>query len=96
LSVLFERGSQLQIQGSKAFSYSSLPSLNVPRSVLTIETECFFQGQLLSLISFEPDSQLARIGSNAFANIMIHLIRLPSRSVLVAANAFLPGCHMTE
>jgi serine/threonine protein kinase len=71
---------------SKAFSSSSLESIEIPRNVEILGSSCFSYCQSLSLISFEPDSQLKRIEAHVFEGCYFPII-VPSIILFIASNA---------
>jgi hypothetical protein len=79
-SISFELNSELKRIESLAFSYSSLQSIVIPRSVEILCSSSFWNCQSLSSISFESNSVLKRIESSAFSSSSFQSIVI-SRSV---------------
>jgi hypothetical protein len=87
-SVLIESGSLLRRIESHAFSFSSLPSIVIPRRVEIIGSSCFSHCESLSSVSIESYSLLRRIESGAFFNSSLSSIVIPRTVEIVHGSAF--------
>jgi hypothetical protein len=86
-SITFASNSRLTRIESKAFSYSSLQSIVIPRNVEILDSSCFSCGSLSS-ISFESDSRLARIESEVFAHSSLQSIVIPRNVEILGSSCF--------
>jgi hypothetical protein len=79
---------------SNAFSYSSLQSIVIPSNVEILGSSCFRECELLLSISFESNSRLKRIESQAFYGCHLSIV-IPSTVVFVAYNAHPDLSHLS-
>ncbi|MDR1267748.1 MAG: leucine-rich repeat domain-containing protein [Holosporales bacterium] len=77
-SITFEPDSHLVTVGEGALSSSNLQCIVLPRSVITLARDCCAWCRSLSLVIFEGNSQLARVGSAAFRRTSLSFIDFPS------------------
>jgi hypothetical protein len=93
--VVFEPPSRLQTIGKNSFACCVLlKSICIPRSVETIERDCFFECSLLSTVTFESQSSLNRIGKSAFIRCLsLDPICIPSSVEVIESHCF-SGCSM--
>lgn len=94
-SVVFEKGSKLEIIGEHAFwGCSSLESIEIPRSVKIIEGFAFDSCNKLESVSFEEDSKLETI--DGFTDcISLKNIEIPKSVTYIDALAF-SNCSSLE
>jgi hypothetical protein len=71
-----------------AFSYSSLESILIPRSVEILSSSCFSSCQSLSSISFESNERLTRIESSAFSDSSLQSILIRRNVRFIDGSAF--------
>ncbi len=89
--VTFETNSQLETIGDKAFAYTLINSVVIPKTVKTIGYKAFQYSKLKSL-TFEDNSQLETIGDNAFQEISMDRIVIPKTVKIIGESAF-KECH---
>jgi hypothetical protein len=87
--ISFESESRLTRIKSSAFSFSSLQSIIIPRSVEILCWRCFSSCESLSSISFESESRLRRIDSNAFSFSSLQSIIIPRNVEILGSGC----CH---
>jgi hypothetical protein len=75
--------------------FGSVSSLVIPQDVEIIGPGCFSSCELLSSISFESNSQLKRIESQAFAGTRIGMVLLPAEVAFIAGDAFPADCAVS-
>ncbi|MDR1267207.1 MAG: leucine-rich repeat domain-containing protein [Holosporales bacterium] len=76
--VTFEPDSHLEIIGASALAGAHLSLIVLPESVTTLDERCFAFCGSLSVVIFEGDSQLVRVGDGAFMNAGLSSIDFPS------------------
>jgi hypothetical protein len=69
------------------FSFSSLQSILIPSDVEILGSGCFSYCYLLSSITFESNSHLTRIESEAFYECSLESILIPSTISFITSNA---------
>jgi hypothetical protein len=87
-SIIFESDSRLTRIESKAFSYSSLQSIVIPRNVELLCSSRFSSCKSLSSVTFESDSRLKRIEAHAFQHTTLHSVTIPPTVCQIACDAF--------
>ena len=85
----------LEVIGESAFAYSALKSIHIPKYVVSIGSEAFWQegetGSLESL-TFAPDSRLEKIGDAAFRyNVKLREVNFPDSVHTIGMLSFY-GC----
>jgi hypothetical protein len=64
----------------------------IPRSVEILCSSCFYSCESLTSISFESNSRLTRIESNAFSSSSLQSIVIP-RGVKILDSSCFSGCN---
>jgi hypothetical protein len=78
---------------SDAFSScSSLKSFTIPRHVQILCSYCLSSCKSLSSISFDTESELARIEVDAFYSISLSSVLVPQNTLFVIGGAFPHKC----
>jgi hypothetical protein len=93
--MIFESNSRLVRIESKAFSYSLLQSILIPRNVEILGSKCFSSCKSLSSIEFESNSRLTRIESEAFYKSSLQSILVPSTTLFIASDAIPPQSQIS-
>jgi hypothetical protein len=81
---------------STASSFSSLKSITIPRHVQILCSECFSHCASLSSISFERESELARIEARAFNWTSLSSVIGRENTSFVAGGPFPSRCVVTR
>jgi hypothetical protein len=81
--------------GHRAFAWSSLTSITIPRHVQILCSSCFSSCESLSSISFETDSELTRMEVGAFAETHLYFVVVPRNTSFIAGDAFPRYCDVT-
>ena len=92
--IEFPGDSKLQIIGESAFSYYSITSILIPKSVTTISSYAFYNCPLTDL-TFSECSQLELIDNNAVSSSSLKSILIPS-SVKRIGEASFCLCEMLD
>jgi hypothetical protein len=79
----------------EAFSFSSLQSIVIPRSVEILGSMCFSFCESLSSITFESNSRLKRIDARALQNTSLRSVVIPPTVCYIACNAFPEDCQIS-
>lgn len=87
-SIKFSKYSELQIIDDKAFSHSSLKSIEIPSSVTRIGVKAFSSCQKLTKIGIPIDSKLEIIEKEAFFYCSIKSFFLPPHVKTVSESCF--------
>ncbi len=91
-SVSIAQNSKLAEIGSVAFANTFIEKINLPKSLVTIDSGAFASCYSLSEVTFAQGSALATIGEDAFADsISLKSVSLPSGLVTLGDGAFSNG-----
>jgi hypothetical protein len=69
-------------------SFSSSSNIEIPRDIEILGSSCFFHCESLSSISFESNSHLNQIESEAFRESSLKSIEIPRSVVFIDGSAF--------
>jgi hypothetical protein len=85
----------MRIESDAFYSCSSLKSIKIPYHVQILCSGCFAYCKSLSSISFEIDSELTRIETEAFARTGLDYVIVMDSVSFIAADAFPRDCAVT-
>jgi hypothetical protein len=86
--VVFENVSMLKRIEARAFSKTTLRSVDIPGSVEVLGESCILECGLLSSVMIESDSKLSRIAKQTFSGTGLVEIEIPASIEILSEDCF--------